>query len=101
MLSIIISNLPIAALVLAAGGSSVDLPNWAQWGILGAAVVALATGKFLVPAYLYQSEREARIAAEDRERALREGEVQATHDALREQASLLASIAAVLKVTRQ
>jgi hypothetical protein len=86
--------------VLAAGSTSVDLPNWAQWGILGAAVVALATGKFLVPAYLYTAERRDRIAAEDRERALRQGEVVATQEALREQNTLLTQIATILQVTR-
>lgn len=76
----------VAAWVLlaASGGNSLDLPNWAQWGILGAGIVALATGKFLVPAYLYKAEKEAREAAEERERALLSGVITSVETALRE-----------------
>lgn len=58
-----------ALLVLAAeGGSSLpELPTGAQYGILGILVAALASGKFVVPRYVLDRERERadRLEAEN------------------------------------
>lgn len=90
----------VATVAAAGGGNSLDLPNWAQWGILGAGIVALATGKFLVPAYLYQAEKKAREAAEERERALLSGVIVSVETGMRETKETLARLQGYLEARK-
>lgn len=82
----------LGVVVLLAQTTGGDVPDWAKWGILGIAVAALASGKFLTPSYIANREREGRLAAEERERQLLTADAIATREALHENTRVLQTL---------